>query len=141
MTVVAGVDEAPLSIDVVTRGIEQALWRETDLHVVHVSHYPQVYTDVAIDWGEVMEAQRKALWKSLDDVLDAPDVHVERVDLEGYPPDTLVDYANEVGASLLVLGTRGRGEIASLVMGSTSHRAIHIARCDVLVVKNVDTTD
>jgi nucleotide-binding universal stress UspA family protein len=62
-------------------------------------------------------------------------VAIERVDLEGYPPDTLVAYADEVGASLLVVGTRGRGELASLILGSTSHRAIHLSRCDVLVVK------
>jgi nucleotide-binding universal stress UspA family protein len=60
---------------------------------------------------------------------------VSRVDLDGYPPDALVGYAEEVAASLLVVGTRGRGEIAALFLGSTSHRAIHLAKCDVLVVR------
>jgi nucleotide-binding universal stress UspA family protein len=40
-----------------------------------------------------------------------------------------------VNASVLVMGTRGRGEFASLILGSTSHRAIQLATCDVLIVK------
>lgn len=135
MTVVAGVDDSPISQLVVDKAIDQARWRNTDLHVVHVSHYPMVYTEVAIDWDEIEEAQRKALWGALESTLTETDVTVERVDVKGYPPDTLVDYTKSVDASLLVVGTRGRGEFASLVMGSTSHRAIHLAPCDVLVVK------
>jgi nucleotide-binding universal stress UspA family protein len=67
--------------------------------------------------------------------MDQAGVPVERVDLDGYPPDTLVAYADDAAASLLVVGTRGRGELASLILGSTSHRALHLAKCDVLVVK------
>ena len=44
-------------------------------------------------------------------------------------------YAKDARASLLVVGTRGRGELGALILGSTSHRAIHLASCDVLVVK------
>lgn len=135
MTVIAGVDDSPVSAQVVPKAIEQARWRGTDLHVVHVMHIPLVYTEVAIDWAEVAEAQRTAVWDSLEPMLSAADVPVERVDLEGYPPDTLVDYANQQAASLLVVGTRGRGDFASLILGSTSHRAIHLADCDILIVK------
>lgn len=135
MTVVAGVDESPLSRTVVARAIEEAQWRGTDLHVVHVVYLPAVYTNAAIDWGKVAEAQRASVWAGLDDVIDESDVTIERVELDGYPPDVLVDYAHEVKATLLVVGTRGRGEFASLILGSTSHRAIQLARSDVLIVK------
>ncbi|HET9258680.1 MAG TPA: universal stress protein [Acidimicrobiia bacterium] len=135
MTVVAGVDESPISRNVVEAAVEQAKWRDTDLHLVHVGYYPIVYSEVPIDWGEVAEAQRQHVWGQLESVIPSEGVHVERVDLEGYPPDTLVDYANEQPAELLVVGTRGRGDFASLVLGSTSHRTIHLSICDVLVVK------
>ena len=135
MTIIAGVDDSPVSAQVVTKAIEQARWRDTDLHVVHVMHIPLVYTEVAIDWAEVADAQRAAVWDSLESILSAADVPVERVDLEGYPPDSLVDYADQQEADLLVVGTRGRGDLASLILGSTSHRAIHLADCDILVVK------
>jgi nucleotide-binding universal stress UspA family protein len=135
MTVVAGIDDSPVSRLVVARGIEQARWRGTDLHVVHATYMPIVYTDAAIDWDEVASAQRESVWARAADLLDAADLNVERVDLEGYPPDTLVRYAGEVSASMLVVGTRGRGDFAALILGSTSHRAIHLSECDVLVVK------
>jgi len=135
MSVVAGIDDSPVASDVLAEAVEQARWRGTDLHVVHVFHLPMVYTEAAINWAEVAEAQRAAVWAAAAGELDVDDLEVERVDLEGYPPDVLVDYASQVDAELLVLGTRGRGEIASLILGSTSHRAIHLATCDVLVVK------
>jgi nucleotide-binding universal stress UspA family protein len=135
MTVVAGIDDSPVSGLVVARGIEQARSMGTDLHVVHVTHMPIVYTEAAINWDEVSRAQRESVWAGVQDALENADLRIERVDLEGYPPDTLVGYAGDIGASLLVVGTRGRGDFASLILGSTSHRAIHLAECDVLVVK------
>ncbi len=60
---------------------------------------------------------------------------MKRVDLNGYPADALVEYAGGVGADLIVVGSRGRGELAALLLGSTSHRILHLATCDVLVAK------
>jgi nucleotide-binding universal stress UspA family protein len=127
MTVVAGVDESPVSKVVAARA--------TDLQLVHVAYAPMLYADVPIDWSGVVEAQRKLVWEQLEPIIEGADVAVETVDLDGYPPEALVDYTTEVDASLLVVGTRGRGDLASLILGSTSHRAIHSATCDVLVVK------
>lgn len=135
MTVVAGVDNSPVSEQVVARAIEQASWRGCGVHLVHVSYLPITYADVPIDWTEVEEAQRAHVWSQLEAVISGADVAIEKVDLDGYPPDRLVAYSNEIEAGLLVVGTRGHGELASLVLGSTSHRAIHLAECDVLVVK------
>lgn len=136
MVVVAGVDESPLAREVVARAVEQARWRGEELHVVHVFHPPVAYLEFPIDLDAIAEAERSAVWGPLEDTL--PDEAV-RTDLDGYPPDTLVAHAKAVGADLLVLGTRGRGDFAALILGSTSHRAIHLAACDVLVVKPADT--
>ena len=135
MPVVAGIDDSPAAAQVVARAIDEARWRGTDLHLVHVTYLPVIYADVPIEWDEVVKAQNEAVWGGVERVLESADVPIERVNLNGYPPDVLVEYANEVEAALLVVGTRGRGEFASLILGSTSHRAIHLATCDVLVVK------
>lgn len=135
MTVVAGVDNSPVSERVVARAIDQAMWRGSAVHLVHVSYAPMIHADVPIDWTEVREAQRAQVWSQLETVIAGADVPIEKIDLDGYPPDRLVGYANEIEAGLLVVGTRGHGELASLILGSTSHRAIHLSGCDVLVVK------
>jgi nucleotide-binding universal stress UspA family protein len=134
-TIVAGVDESPVSMEVLEAAIEQASWRGAELHAVHVARIPLSYAEVPLDVTEFIAAERRAVWDQLEPVMADAGVAVRRVDLEGYPPDALVAYATSQEAALLVVGTRGRGEIASLILGSTSHRAIQIAQCDVLVVK------
>lgn len=138
MAVVAGIDDSPVTRLVIEKAAEQALWRGTELKLVHVLHLPTVYAGALVDWRKVAAAQREAVWAVADSHLVDAEVTVERVDLDGYPADALVEYATEVDASLLVVGTRARGELASLILGSTSHRATYLASCDVLVVKNGD---
>ena len=135
MVVVAGVDSSAHAVKVLARALDEARRRETELHVVHVFNPPMIYMEVPIDMGEMAKGERRAVWSQLEPALSEAGVSVTRVDLEGYPPDVLVAYSADAGASVLVVGTRGRGDFASLILGSTSHRAIQLAVCDVLVVK------
>ena len=136
MVVVVGVDETEHGVTVVSRALEEARSRDAELHVVHVFHPPVLpYLGSPIDIPAIAKAEKAAVWERIDPHLAHAGVPVHRVDLEGYPPDTLVHYVQNVGANLLVVGSRGRGELAALVLGSTSHRCIHLAPCDVLVVK------
>lgn len=139
MVVVAGVDSSDHAVKVLGRAIDEARRREAELHVVHVFNPPMIYMEVPIDMGEIAEGERRAVWSQLEPTLSRAGVPVTKVDLDGYPPDVLVAYATDAGASVLVVGTRGRGEFASLILGSTSHRAIQLATCDVLVVKSDHT--
>jgi nucleotide-binding universal stress UspA family protein len=49
----------------------------------------------------------------------------------------IADVAREVGADLIVVGTRGYGPIAGLVLGSVTLRLLHVAACPVLSVPAV----
>lgn len=53
----------------------------------------------------------------------------------GAPADVILDAARAAAADLLVLGTRSRGRIAELVLGSVSHRVLLHAPCSTLIVK------
>ena len=62
---------------------------------------------------------------------------VEGVYIEGtgHPADVLVQEAEESGADMIVVGTRGLNAARRLVMGSVSTTVVHHAPCDVLVVR------
>ncbi len=52
----------------------------------------------------------------------------------GKPADAICRIAEEEGFDLVVLGRRGRGHVAGLLLGSVSDRVSHCARIPVLIV-------
>ncbi len=53
----------------------------------------------------------------------------------GYAAREIVSDAAGLGADVIVMGSRGRGDLAGLVLGSTAHKVIHLADRPVLVVR------
>jgi nucleotide-binding universal stress UspA family protein len=53
----------------------------------------------------------------------------------GGAAEEIVELAEEIGAGLVVLGSRGLGKIRRLLMGSVSHSVIRHAHCPVMVVR------
>jgi nucleotide-binding universal stress UspA family protein len=54
---------------------------------------------------------------------------------EGRPAEEIAALASEIGADLVVIGSRGLGPVERLVMGSVSEGVIELASCAVLVVR------
>jgi nucleotide-binding universal stress UspA family protein len=52
------------------------------------------------------------------------------------PAVSIVNYAQETRADLIVMGTHGRGAMAHLLMGSVAERVVRLAPCPVLVVRH-----
>jgi nucleotide-binding universal stress UspA family protein len=68
------------------------------------------------------------------DALGAPSGVQEEL-LEGPPADAILRVAETRHADLIVMGTRGLGDLGGLLLGSVSHKVIHSAACPVLVVR------
>jgi nucleotide-binding universal stress UspA family protein len=64
---------------------------------------------------------------------DHPAVKVETAVVEGHPGQVLVDMSAD--ADLLVVGSRGRSEVAGILLGSVSQHSVHHAHCPVTVVR------
>jgi nucleotide-binding universal stress UspA family protein len=59
---------------------------------------------------------------------------VDRRVVVGYAAERLADLADEEGAEMIVVGSRGRGAFKAAFLGSVSTSLIGVARCPVLVV-------
>ena len=53
----------------------------------------------------------------------------------GHAAREIIQDAKEHEADIIVMGSRGRGDLAGLVLGSTAHKVIHLADRPVLVVR------
>lgn len=141
MSVIAvAIDTSPATPTVIERGIEQARRASAELHVIHVFRpLTSVYGvegPYVVEDASIQEAELERLWDMATPILDGSGLDWVRVDRVGHPAREIAGHARDVGADLVVVGTRGRGEISSLLLGSTSHGVIHDVDCDVLVVKN-----
>ncbi|MCK0111428.1 universal stress protein [Ornithinimicrobium sp. F0845] len=62
-----------------------------------------------------------------------PGLRVSTVTPEGRPHDVIARTAAD--AALVVVGARGRGDLTSLLLGSTSRAVLHLATCPVQIVR------
>ncbi|HUZ10561.1 MAG TPA: universal stress protein [Acidimicrobiales bacterium] len=62
----------------------------------------------------------------------APDIQVEGTAKEGFPALSLLEAS--VGASMLVVGSRGLGGVKGALLGSVSQSCLHHAPCPVAIV-------
>lgn len=140
--VVVGVDGTPVSEAALAFAFEAAALRRAPLLAVHA------WCDVPLDpitwpwpYGEaVAQAERAELGECLAGWREKyPDVEVQRLVVQDRAARVLVEQSAR--AQLVVVGSRGRGSVAGLVLGSVSHAVLHRADCPVAIVRtDVDTT-
>ena len=133
-TIVVGVDGSPSSVEALRWAARQAELTGADLQAVTAWHMPTTYgwmPPVAdVDWpGRARTTLGDALGKAFD---DAPPPQVRRQVVEGHSVRALVKAAD--GAELLVVGSRGRGEFAGMVLGSVAQHVVAHAPCPVVVI-------
>jgi nucleotide-binding universal stress UspA family protein len=85
------------------------------------------------------ESFQRAAEQAMDETLDAladsgKGVRVERAIVEGPAAHVLVKEAKD--AELLVVGSRGHGDIAGLLLGSVSHHCAVHATCPVVIIRH-----
>ncbi len=54
---------------------------------------------------------------------------------EGKPARTIVDFASNNNIDLIVMGSRGVGEVEALLLGSVSHKVSTLAKCTCIIVR------
>jgi nucleotide-binding universal stress UspA family protein len=93
-------------------------------------------TDPASSILNAARTEAQELVAEAVDVTHADDVDVDVQAVVGHPVRELVDAAE--GADLVVVGSRGAGTFARLLLGSTSSGVAHHAPCSVMIVRASD---
>jgi nucleotide-binding universal stress UspA family protein len=60
---------------------------------------------------------------------------VVRATIYGYAAREIVGDAKALDVGLVIMGSRGRGDLAGLILGSTAHKVIHLIDRPVLIVR------
>lgn len=135
-TIVVGVDDSEGSHAALRWAIEEAGIRDATVRAVYAWQYPYVgelagIAAAAISYEQLEDDAKQVLDRVLADV-DAGDVPIDRSVGHGGAANVLLDAAKD--ATLLVVGSRGRGGFAGLLLGSVSQQVVHHATCPVVVV-------
>ncbi len=135
--VVVGIDGSENSVPALAAAMKEASLRGATLLAVHAwSDVPLSTMDPVTQVGELFNestvadsvvAERLAGWSE-----DYPDVNVEHHVVMDRPDAAIIESAK--GAQLVVVGSRGRGGITGLLLGSTSIKVLRSAECPVMVV-------
>jgi nucleotide-binding universal stress UspA family protein len=135
LPVVVGIDGTPLSEAAIAFAFEEASARRAPLVAVHTWEEPVIaelvdWTSAAVEAEEAL-AERLAGWGA-----KYTDVPVQRVVARTPAARALLDQSAH--AQLVVVGSRGHGEMAGLLLDSVSNALVHAAACPVAIVRSKD---
>jgi nucleotide-binding universal stress UspA family protein len=136
--VLVGVDGTPLSAGVVGFAFAEAERLGVGVTALHTWIQPvasghDALVPLATDLEALQQENEAILSESLAvAITDYPDVDVRQVTMQAVAGATIIEAS--MGARLVVLGSRGRGPVAGLLLGSTSQAVLHHAGCPVAIV-------
>ncbi len=135
--IVVGVDGSESSLAALRWAADQARLTGGALEVITTWEYPTSLGWAPAwppDWNPGEDA-RKALAEVVVNVLGPhTDIDVRQVVLEGHAALALVSAAQQ--AELLVVGSRGHGAFAGMLLGSVSEHCATHSPCPVVIVHN-----
>jgi nucleotide-binding universal stress UspA family protein len=134
--ILVAVDGSETSVHAARKALElgEALKAEVTLATVVVPTF--VPPEVAFDASRFIEESVRIGELTLEQVarqLGTPTI--SRVTLQGSIGESLADFADQAHFDLIVVGSKGRGAVARVLIGSTTDRLVHISRKPVLVVR------
>ncbi|HEY7042252.1 MAG TPA: universal stress protein [Nocardioidaceae bacterium] len=138
--IVVGVDASEGSAVALRWALEEARLRGSTVEVVHAWHYPYLAScditgmaPAGLSLGDLEAGERAVLDRAVAAGGTAPEgVTVNPILADGGAAEVLLEAA--VGADLLVVGSRGHGGFAGLLLGSVSEHCVHHSPCPVVVV-------
>lgn len=145
-TILLATDGSPSANDAARVAASVAQQAGAALHVAHIWQFTQASLGLmagAASWQYTFDLDeqvaRDILAGTVADLatvgVPVANQHLHR----GRPADEIARLADEIGADLVVVGSRGLGAIKRLLIGSTAEAVVHSAHRPVLVVRGAAT--
>jgi len=133
-------DGSALSEEALDSAIRMAkLNHYSRLEIIHVFNLPTyfvgsaLYIPPASVQSDYFEYAEEVISKVKEKTADFTNAHVEV--RQGSIAKTILNYADEIAADLIIVGSRGLNSVSEFVLGSVSHNIVQHAKQHVLVVK------
>jgi nucleotide-binding universal stress UspA family protein len=139
-SIVVGTDGSETAKRAVTEAVRLAKALEAELHLVsafeglrgaRISGAPEGAAKV---WAPLPDAQVDATLSEAAAGIRIGGMAVSTHAVEKDPVDALLEVADKVGASLIVVGSQGMHGARRLALGNVPNKVSHRARCNVLIV-------
>ena len=135
--IVVGIDGSEESKGALAWAAHQAELTGAELRVLiswHISSMSYGYGMILPAEVDFEGASRDVLENTIKEVLgEACAIAVTPLVVQGYPAPSLLEAAH--GADLLVVGSRGHGAFAGMLLGSVGEHCVTHAACPVVVVR------
>lgn len=138
--IVVGIDQSPRAHQALEWAMREAAIRQSDLIVLSIIPAmisPMTGGQLTVpDADNAVERARQAAQEAIDKAAEAigqaQPASVTIRATTGYPAHALIDASR--GADLVVVGARGTGGFAELLLGSVSNQVAHHSACPVVIV-------
>ncbi|GAD78759.1 universal stress protein [Vibrio ezurae] len=124
------------------KALKAAIWHakqsNAQLHLLNVLpgvHMSMVATYFPLDAMKDMKKDVEAQLRSFADNFIDPELVYHVHIAEGKPYTTIIDYAEKLGADLIVMPSHKRSKIDNVVLGSVATKVVHNSPVNVLVIK------
>lgn len=129
--IVVGIDGSEDSAIALRWAVEEAELRDSRVRAVLCWSYLGL-TGSELGVGTTEDDARRMLEQTIEDVLGDRSTRVDAVPVNDLPVSGLLDQASD--AALMVVGSRGRGGVKGLVLGSVSRTVVERSPIPVVVV-------
>jgi len=103
---------------------------DAELVPMHIYEVPHGYSKTGKtfeEFSEIMKENAQNDFKKFIHKYNHPDLQCALVRADGKNPGTLIlEYAQEIDADMILLGSRGRTTSAAILLGSTAEKLIHV---------------
>ncbi|HLH84946.1 MAG TPA: universal stress protein [Trebonia sp.] len=144
--IIVGIDGSHHSLRALDWAVREAAVRQAPLTVIAVYRTtvgfwggPVTYPEDLEPSAQVRKEAEDAAAKALANAGDARPAAVTVRAVCGIPAEELVEASK--GADMVVVGSRGNGGFARLLLGSVSSQVVHHAHCPVVVIPGEDRTE